>query len=86
MQDANSDNQRDRYQDDLKKEIKKLQRCVSSLLSVQSFHRLRDSLKGWQNNPDIKDKDKLTQYRRLIEQRMEQFKASRNVILISSLF
>ncbi|CAJ0951348.1 unnamed protein product, partial [Mesorhabditis belari] len=61
MQDANSENQRDKYQDDLKREIKKLQ-------------RLRDSLKGWQNNPDIKDKDKLTQYRRLIEHRMEQFK------------
>ncbi|CAJ0942048.1 unnamed protein product, partial [Mesorhabditis belari] len=61
MQDANSDNQRDKYQDDLKREIKKLQ-------------RLRDSLKGWQNNPDIKDKDKLIQYRRLIELRMEQFK------------
>ena len=41
MHDANSDNQRDKYQDDLKKEIKKLQ-------------RLRDQLKGWQNNSDVK--------------------------------
>ncbi|KHN84724.1 CCR4-NOT transcription complex subunit 3 [Toxocara canis] len=47
--------------DDLKKEIKKLQ-------------RLRDQIKGWQNSSDIKDKDRLTYYRKLIEQRMEQFK------------
>ncbi|CAD6188526.1 unnamed protein product [Caenorhabditis auriculariae] len=61
MQEANSDNQRDKYQDDLKKEIKKLQ-------------RLRDQVKGWQNSSDIKDKEKLNQYRKLIEGRMEQFK------------
>ncbi|KAE9420214.1 hypothetical protein Angca_005645 [Angiostrongylus cantonensis] len=61
MQEANSDNQREKYQDDLKKEIKKLQ-------------RLRDQVKGWQNCSEIKDKDKLTHYRKLIEQRMEQFK------------
>ena len=61
-------------QDDLKKEIKKLQ-------------RLRDQVKVWQTSTDIKvgflvfdvkfaiqDKDKLNQYRKLIEQRMEQFK------------
>ncbi|CAJ0599255.1 unnamed protein product [Cylicocyclus nassatus] len=61
MQEANSDNQREKYQDDLKKEIKKLQ-------------RLRDQVKGWQNCSEIKDKDKLTYYRKVIEQRMEQFK------------
>uniref|UniRef100_F1KUZ1 CCR4-NOT transcription complex subunit 3 n=1 Tax=Ascaris suum TaxID=6253 RepID=F1KUZ1_ASCSU len=61
MQEANSDNQREKFQDDLKKEIKKLQ-------------RLRDQIKGWQNSSDIKDKDRLTYYRKLIEQRMEQFK------------
>ncbi|VDM97423.1 unnamed protein product [Thelazia callipaeda] len=61
MQEANSDNQREKFQDDLKKEIKKLQ-------------RLRDQIKGWQNSSDIKDKDKLISYRKLIEQRMEQFK------------
>ncbi|EYC20836.1 hypothetical protein Y032_0021g454 [Ancylostoma ceylanicum] len=61
MQEANSDNQREKYQDDLKKEIKKLQ-------------RLRDQVKGWQNCSEIKDKDKLTHYRKIIEQRMEQFK------------
>uniref|UniRef100_A0A0N5B099 Not3 domain-containing protein n=1 Tax=Syphacia muris TaxID=451379 RepID=A0A0N5B099_9BILA len=61
MQEANSENQREKFQDDLKKEIKKLQ-------------RLRDQIKGWQNSSDIKDKDKLTHYRKVIEQRMEQFK------------
>lgn len=63
MLEANSENQREKFQlqDDLKKEIKKLQ-------------RLRDQIKGWQNSSDIKDKDKLTYYRKLIEQRMEQFK------------
>lgn len=61
MQEANSDNQREKFQDDLKKEIKKLQ-------------RLRDQIKGWQNSSDIKDKDSLAKYRKIIEQRMEQFK------------
>lgn len=41
MSEANSDNQREKFQDDLKKEIKKLQ-------------RLRDQIKAWQNSPDIK--------------------------------
>ena len=41
MNEANSDNQRDKLQDDLKKEIKKLQ-------------RLREQVKGWQNSSDIK--------------------------------
>jgi hypothetical protein len=54
MSEANSDNQRDKLQDDLKKEIKKLQ-------------RLRDQIKGWQNSNEIKDKDKLTNYRKVIE-------------------
>ncbi|VDN50410.1 unnamed protein product [Dracunculus medinensis] len=61
MQEANSENQREKFQDDLKKEIKKLQ-------------RLRDQIKGWQNSSEIKDKEKLTHYRKVIEQRMEQFK------------
>ncbi|KAE9554151.1 hypothetical protein FO519_002631 [Halicephalobus sp. NKZ332] len=61
MYEANSENQRDKFQDDLKREIKKLQ-------------RLRDLIKGWQFSSDIKDKDKLTQYRRLIESKMETFK------------
>lgn len=41
MSEANSDNQREKFQDDLKKEIKKLQ-------------RLRDQIKGWQNSSEIK--------------------------------
>jgi len=41
MTEANSDNQREKFQDDLKKEIKKLQ-------------RLRDQIKGWQNSSEIK--------------------------------
>ncbi len=36
--------------------------------------RLREQIKGWQNSSDIKDKEKLTHYRKVIEQRMEQFK------------
>uniref|UniRef100_A0A914HT59 CCR4-NOT transcription complex subunit 3 n=1 Tax=Globodera rostochiensis TaxID=31243 RepID=A0A914HT59_GLORO len=61
MAEANSDNQREKFQDDLKKEIKKLQ-------------RLRDQIKGWQNSSEIKDKDSLSKFRKLIEQRMEIFK------------
>lgn len=61
MSEANSENQREKFQDDLKKEIKKLQ-------------RLRDQIKGWQNSNEVKDKDKLAQYRKIIENRMEQFK------------
>lgn len=61
MSESNSDNQREKLQDDLKKEIKKLQ-------------RLRDQVKNWQNSSEIKDKDKLTSYRKLIESKMEQFK------------
>lgn len=41
MYEANSENQRDKFQDDLKREIKKLQ-------------RLRDLIKGWQFSSDIK--------------------------------
>nr|CAD2202703.1 unnamed protein product [Meloidogyne enterolobii] len=61
MTEANSENQREKFQDDLKKEIKKLQ-------------RLRDQIKGWQNSSEIKDKDSLSKFRKLIEQRMEIFK------------
>ncbi len=55
MGEASSDNQRDKLQDDLKKEIKKLQ-------------RLRDQIKGWQNSNEIKDKESLIKFRKLIEQ------------------
>ena len=58
---ASSLSQREKHGEDLKKEIKKLQ-------------RLRDSIKQWQGNPDIKDREGLTRSRRDIEQRMEEFK------------
>uniref|UniRef100_A0A915CRD7 CCR4-Not complex component Not N-terminal domain-containing protein n=1 Tax=Ditylenchus dipsaci TaxID=166011 RepID=A0A915CRD7_9BILA len=58
---ANSNNQRKKFEDDLKKEIKKLQ-------------RLRGQIRMWHSSRDIKDKDGLAKYRQLIEQRMELFK------------
>ncbi|KAI6212796.1 BMA-NTL-3, isoform c [Aphelenchoides besseyi] len=36
--------------------------------------RLREQVKNWQGFDEIKDKDKLNRYRRLIEERMELFK------------
>ncbi|KRZ78993.1 CCR4-NOT transcription complex subunit 3, partial [Trichinella papuae] len=54
-------NQKEKFEADLKKEIKKLQ-------------RMRDQIKGWQNSNDVKDKTQLCDSRRLIEQKMEQFK------------
>ncbi|KHJ42675.1 Not1 domain, CCR4-Not complex component [Trichuris suis] len=48
-------NQKEKFEGDLKKEIKKLQ-------------RLRDQIKNWQNSNDVKDKTQLCDFRRLIEQ------------------
>eukprot|EP00184_Porphyridium_aerugineum_P006371 CAMPEP_0184707216 /NCGR_PEP_ID=MMETSP0313-20130426/37160_1 /TAXON_ID=2792 /ORGANISM="Porphyridium aerugineum, Strain SAG 1380-2" /LENGTH=742 /DNA_ID=CAMNT_0027168791 /DNA_START=338 /DNA_END=2566 /DNA_ORIENTATION=+ len=53
--------QKEKYEGDLKKEIKKLQ-------------RLRDQIKSWQGDSSIKDKSKLDGYRKLIESKMEKFK------------
>lgn len=53
--------QKEKYEGDLKKEIKKLQ-------------RLRDQIKTWQGDSSIKDKTKLDSNRSLIEQKMEKFK------------
>ena len=58
---ANSQSQKEKYEQDLKKEIKKLQ-------------RQRDHIKTWIANSDIKDKRKLLENRKLIETKMEQFK------------
>jgi CCR4-NOT transcription complex subunit 3 len=58
---AEQQNQKEKYEMDLKKEIKKLQ-------------RLRDQIKTWIGNSDIKDKDNLIEARKLIETKMEQFK------------
>ncbi|KAI9483301.1 MAG: Not1 N-terminal domain, CCR4-Not complex component-domain-containing protein [Benjaminiella poitrasii] len=61
IQSANNSNQKDKYEQDLKKEIKKLQ-------------RLRDQIKTWLANNDIKDKRALLDNRKLIELQMERFK------------
>ncbi|KAG0280184.1 general negative regulator of transcription subunit 5 [Linnemannia exigua] len=54
-------NQKEKYESDLKKEIKKLQ-------------RQRDQIKTWISSNDIKDKRALMENRKLIEQQMEKFK------------
>eukprot|EP00980_Cylindrotheca_fusiformis_P002829 scaffold672_cov126-Cylindrotheca_fusiformis.AAC.30 len=58
---AEQQNQKEKYEMDLKKEIKKLQ-------------RLRDQIKSWIGSSDVKDKEPLLDARRLIETKMEQFK------------
>ena len=58
---AEQQNQKEKYEMDLKKEIKKLQ-------------RLRDQIKTWIGSSDVKDKDALLEARKLIESKMEQFK------------
>lgn len=54
-------NQKEKYEVDLKKEIKKLQ-------------RLRDQIKAWIASNDVKDKSVLQDARKLIETQMERFK------------
>lgn len=54
--------QNEKIEQDLKKEIKKLQ-------------RYRDQIKTWAASNDIKDKKALLEHRRLIEVQMEKFKA-----------
>eukprot|EP00871_Galdieria_phlegrea_P004440 jgi/Galph1/4998/GphlegSOOS_G3655.1 len=61
VHDAPSSTQKEKHENDLKREIKKLQ-------------RLRDQLKVWQNDPSIKDKSKIGAARKLIEEKMEKFK------------
>jgi len=58
---ASNQNQKEKYEEDLKKEIKKLQ-------------RLRDQIKSWLNSAEIKDKSNLLDNRKLIETQMERFK------------
>lgn len=58
---AEQQSQKEKYEIDLKKEIKKLQ-------------RLRDQIKTWIGSSDVKDKDSLIDARKLIETKMEQFK------------
>lgn len=49
---ATTQSQKEKYESDLKKEIKKLQ-------------RLRDSIKTWASSSDVKDKRQLMEYRRV---------------------
>ncbi|KAK2717134.1 CCR4-NOT transcription complex subunit 3-like isoform X2 [Artemia franciscana] len=58
---ATNTNQKEKYEADLKKEIKKLQ-------------RLRDQIKSWIASAEIKDKSILLDNRKLIETQMERFK------------
>lgn len=58
---ATNSNQKEKYEADLKKEIKKLQ-------------RLRDQIKSWIASGEIKDKSILMDNRKLIETQMERFK------------
>ncbi|XP_023327096.1 CCR4-NOT transcription complex subunit 3 isoform X2 [Eurytemora carolleeae] len=58
---ASNQNQKEKYEEDLKKEIKKLQ-------------RLRDQIKSWLTSGEIKDKTILLENRKLIETQMERFK------------
>lgn len=61
MHNATNSNQKEKYEADLKKEIKKLQ-------------RLRDQIKSWIASGEIKDKSTLLDYRKLIETvSMQQF-------------
>ena len=55
VQTATNLNQKDKYESELKKEIKKLQ-------------RLREQIKTWQSSNDIKDKKPLQEARKNIEQ------------------
>ena len=61
VQNATNTNQKEKFEADLKKEIKKLQ-------------RLRDQIKTWMQSNDIKDKRPLQDARKLIETHMERFK------------
>ncbi|XP_060760840.1 CCR4-NOT transcription complex subunit 3b isoform X2 [Neoarius graeffei] len=61
LHNAANANQKEKYEADLKKEIKKLQ-------------RLRDQIKTWVASNEIKDKRLLVDNRKLIETQMERFK------------
>lgn len=62
IEQSNNPAQKEKLEDNLKREIKKLQ-------------RLRDQIKAWAQSNDIKDKGPLMDQRKLIESRMEKFKA-----------
>lgn len=58
---AESQTLKEKYEEELKKEIKKLQRC-------------RDQIKVWGASSEVKNKSPLLESRKLIERRMEAFK------------
>jgi len=58
---AATPNLKEKYEADLKKEIKKLQ-------------RYRDSIKSWHSSNDVKNKRPLAEARKSIENEMERFK------------
>ena len=58
---TNNPPQKDKLENDLKREVKKLQ-------------RLREQIKSWQSSPDVKDKDALLSHRRAVEVAMEKYK------------
>ncbi|KAG7906218.1 hypothetical protein KL906_004671 [Ogataea polymorpha] len=58
---ASNGSQKEKLENDLKKEIKKLQ-------------RFREQVKNWQATNEVKDKERLNEYRRLVEQAMEKYK------------
>lgn len=60
-QNASNSSQKDKLENDLKKEIKKLQ-------------RFREQVKNWQAANEIKDKNQLLEHRRLVEVAMEKYK------------
>ncbi|XXH03708.1 hypothetical protein Hte_010114 [Hypoxylon texense] len=62
IEQSNNTAQKEKLEDNLKREIKKLQ-------------RLRDQIKTWAQGNDIKDKAPLLENRKLIETQMERFKA-----------
>ncbi|KAI1331874.1 Not1 N-terminal domain, CCR4-Not complex component-domain-containing protein [Xylariaceae sp. FL0255] len=62
IEQSNNPAQKEKLEDQLKREIKKLQ-------------RLRDQIKTWAASNDIKDKAPLLENRRIIESQMERFKA-----------
>ncbi|KAH6690594.1 CCR4-NOT transcription complex subunit 3 [Plectosphaerella plurivora] len=62
IEQSNNASQKEKLEDNLKREIKKLQ-------------RLRDQIKTWAASNDIKDKGPLLEHRKLIETQMERFKA-----------
>ncbi|CAH0002949.1 unnamed protein product [Clonostachys byssicola] len=62
IEQSNNPAQKEKLEDQLKREIKKLQ-------------RLRDQIKTWAASNDIKDKAPLLEHRKLIETQMEKFKA-----------